>query len=288
MDSFATLGVDFFVRLFFILLGAFVFFYLVYKAQALIRGSKVVRYSDKIDNFTEIKHLLTNALAQRARVKVRLNGRHRSFLSGLIDVTGSYVLIDALFPEEGNELIKESDFISIDFIIKEKGKKTFFIPYTFDSKFTKQQLYKGYPAIRIEMPTLIQRNQKRSYYRMEPSLKNPLFIRLHIEGRETVEKIANISGGGVGFYTNLSKEVLWKGRTIENASFDLPGYGEIHCPVIIHILTQNDNPVLIDGKSYFNYCGAEFGEIPAATRNNIIGYIIKQEREELRRMHRVE
>ncbi len=288
MESFGTLGASFFIRLLFILIGIFIFFYLVYRVQLLIRGSKTVKYSDRIETSSEVKNLLLNALDQRARVKVRLNGRRRSFLSGLIDVGGGYILIDALFPEEGNEMIKESEFISIDFQIREKGKKTFFIPYTFDSKFVKQEIFKGFSAIRIEIPTLIQRNQKRSYYRMEPSLKNPLFISFNVQGKEVVEKIANISGGGVGFYTNLSKEVLWKGLKIDNAAFTLPGYGEIICSVIIHSFMQNDNPVLIGGKPYFNYCGAEFADIDNATRNKIIAYIIKQEREELRRMHRVE
>ena len=104
--------------------------------------------------------------------------------------------------------------------------------------------------------------------------------------KKITQKIENISAGGVSFYTNLTKSILWPGKRIENSIITLPDKSHVKCPLTIRSLFQNDEPLIIDGKKYFYNCGAQFMGINNSTRDNIIKYVLEKERKELMRLHR--
>ena len=231
---------------------------------------------------SDIHTVLNMVIKQRSRFIIRLNNRGRSFSSILLKIDPQVLLIDSLFPYEGNELIDHSSFISVKFIIKEAKD----VPYKFNSTYTASESFKGYPALKISFPEIVKRDQKRLFHRVEPAVNEPVYAKFSMDGNKMTEKIANISGGGVGFYTNLGKSVLWRGREIDRVSITLPDSPVINCLVIIQIVSQTGHPVLIGGKPYYNYCGAEFGNLDENTRNKIVRYVIERERTELKRISR--
>jgi c-di-GMP-binding flagellar brake protein YcgR len=286
MDSFGTLGIDFFQKLVLYLIGAFAVAYMLYRLINYLRRPRRLSRAEKIDNPSDIKQLLKDAKKQRVRFRVRMNERKRSFNSSLVRLSGGWLLIDSLFPEEGNTLIADAALITIDFNLKEDDRNLLVIPYTFTATFAGNETVDGLPALRITLPNIIWRVQRRNYLRISPPVNQPAYISFSLDETPVREKIANISGGGVGFYTTYSKSVLWIGRRLKNVVISIPGRDNIPCSITVHSLMQTEQTVLIDRKPYHFFCGAEFSDIDEKLREKIVQYVIEKEREALRRLSR--
>ncbi len=286
METYGTIAVLFFKKLFFVLLLVFIAAYLIYRLQTLLRRNVKIGWVERIENRSEISTILKTVISQKVYLKVRLNGRRRSFLSTLLSIQSSTLLIDALFPPEGNELITDTNFLRIDFTLRETAIEGSHIPYTFDVNYLNKEEMQNYPALRITFPQFIKRDQKRSYFRIDPPVNKPIYIHFFLDGQQTSAKIANISAGGVGFYTNQTKSVFWRNRKLKPVSIPLPGFPTIECAAIVHAHRQNDPPVLIDGNPVYYLCGVEFADLDTPQREIIIQYVIEKEREELRRLSR--
>ena len=260
--------------------------YAVYRMQRFFRREKRLSLADKIDDPADIVSVIRKAMSQKIRFRVRLNERRRSFVSLPIQVTQRSLLIDALFPTEGNELIEHSNLITIDFMLRESEHELLHIPYMFTSSYIRRETVKKYPALRITFPESVTRVQRRSYLRVDPPINKPLYVHYTLESGEEKVQIANISGGGIGFYTNHGKPVLRPGRTLDPVHISIAGYCEITTSLIIHTNSQSERPVLIEGKPYYSFCGAEFGKMEEPVREQVIRYVIEKERDELKRLSR--
>jgi len=247
------------------------------------KGAKAVMTFDATEDAHLIHDVLELALEKRAAFKVRLNNRGRSFSSTILKVDESAVFIDVLFPYEGNELIADSKFLNIEFIIKQIAH----VPYTFSALYMNSEVYDGYPCLRITLPNKIVRDQKRNYHRVSPSVNDPVYVKFELDGEPVSEKVANISGGGLGFFTNFGKAVLWNKREIRHAEITIPEPVTIELMTIVYTASQAQYPVLIGGKPYYYYCGAEFVGLDTKVREQIIRYVIEKEREELKRINRL-
>ena len=226
--------------------------------------------------------VLNAVILQKARFRIRMNNRGRSFNSSLVRLDYPYLLIDALFPFEGNEIIDESEFITADFVIEENGR----IPYTFRSKYIRKEQVDGYEALRIEFPEAIKRDQKRYYHRITPHVNEKTYVEFIINNESVREKIANISGGGLGFYTNLRSDVLWPGKRLSPVYIFLNGTTVKSSMAVVNLMHQADIPVLINGRPRHYYCGAEFLDIDEKMRSKIIKYVVNSERKYLKRLSR--
>ncbi|MCP4717537.1 MAG: hypothetical protein GY868_20645 [Deltaproteobacteria bacterium] len=277
---------DFFGTLLLYLLLFFAAGMCIYFLQRLLKKPKSIKIADIIRDAADIESILLKAIDQKQRLRVRMNERKRTFLSMLLKTSRSHILIDGLFPEEGNDLIDDADFITIDFTMRESVTDILQIPYSFKSAYIRQERHKGYPALRINFPESIQRVQRRQYLRISPPVNAPLFVTFELDNKSHTEKIANISGGGVGFYTNHSRATLCPGLRLTTVTIDLPDYIAFTCPASIHINTQIEQPVIIDSKPYYFFCGVEFEGIKEETRETIIRYVVEKERAELKRINR--
>lgn len=276
-----------------VLLAIFVFG-LVYNTLTRYFSAKFSKgIVQKIDLVTEphdIRNMIDTAISQKTRIKIKINNRGQSYTSSIIKTESMLntftLLIDSLFPPEGNEKIQYARFVNIEYSVKESEKGISRIPYTFNASYIEHKEYDHYDAVRLTFPKSIHRGQKRSFMRIEPSVKEPLFIKFEINNKKMTQKIENISAGGVSFYTNLTKTVLWPGKRIEKAIITLPDICLIKCPIIIRSIMQTSESVIIDGRRYFYTCGAQFMGINNDTRDNIIKYVLEKERKQLKRMHR--
>ena len=260
---------------------------LIYLLKSLLKKkSSLVFTSEKIVDPQDIELVLQTGIKQKSQFIIQLNGRGRAFNSSLLAIGSRHLTIDAVFPEEGNELIEDSRFIKIDFNVKEKDEDLRYIPYTLNSTYIKSEIYKGYPALSISYPDLINRNQKRNYLRVSPLMNEPVYIKFQMKGRQHHVKIDNISGGGIGFYTNLDKSALWLGQIINPLFIEFPDASVIECSGIVQMASQNDHAVIIDGKPQHYYCGIGFKNMDNPNSNRIIQYVIDRERRELRRLSR--
>jgi c-di-GMP-binding flagellar brake protein YcgR len=286
MEFFGTLAGPFFQKLLFILLGLFCAAYVAYRLQNHLRAGRVLTLAAVIDAPEDMYRVFKTVMKQKIRFQVRLNGRRRSYDSSLIEVRHDRLYIDALFPEEGQALIASSRFIEVDFMLREAIGDFRHIPYAFRSAYLESVSIRGYPGVRIAFPERIRRHQRREYLRISPPVQQPLHVRLTVDGAEVQEKVANISGGGLGFYTRLGREVLWPGRQIQSAGIDLPNGARISCAVTVRKHALNDRTIMADRKPCPYYCGIEFTGADEQVRETVVRYVIERERDELRRLSR--
>ncbi|MCX8044758.1 MAG: flagellar brake protein [Desulfobacterota bacterium] len=243
-------------------------------------------HADRIDDPDDILLMLKTIMQEKARLKIHCNDRRRTYTSSLLVIDPSTLLIDELFPAEGNERIRESNFITVDFSLRNPEGQRLHLSYSFPSTYVADEQWHGLPAIRIAFPTLITRNQKRSYLRVSPPVNEPLFIRYVVQGREHIDKIVNISASGARFYTNLGKSVLAPGTHLDDVRIDIPNGGSISCSAVVRTLHHNEQPVIINGKQVFFSCGIEFIGLSDAVRDNIVKYALLRERQELKYLTR--
>lgn len=261
--------------------------YSVYRFQQKKRKRRLLfLHADQIDDPGDIQQMLGTLIREKVRLRVRLNERRKSYISSLLSFDASSLLIDELFPLEGNELIHESHSITVDFMLTSIGRQRIYTSYGFESRHVASQQWKGFPALRISMPSKIIRNQKRKYLRISPPVNEPLYIRYVMQGREQVDKIANISANGASFYTALTRSTLAPGTQLDQIIIELPGHCIIQCPAIVRGFRQNEQPVMIDGRQIPNYCGIEFVHLNESMCDKIVKYVLSRERQELRHLSR--
>jgi c-di-GMP-binding flagellar brake protein YcgR len=267
---------------------------MIYNTTSKIISSKISKSKlpkiDFINNPSDIHNLINLAIKDKTRIKLKINNREPSYNTSIIkkeSILNSHtLLIDSLFPPDGNDKIQYAKSAIAEFSFKGIESKSNLIPYSFTTNYIDQKEYENFNALRITFPKAINRGQKREFLRIEPSVNQPLFIKFKIKDKKMTQKIENISAGGVNFFTNLTKAVLCHGKRIEQVLITLPDQSQIRCPIVIKSIFQNNDLIFIDGKRYSYSCGAQFLEIDNSVKDNIIKYVLEKERNELKNLHR--
>jgi c-di-GMP-binding flagellar brake protein YcgR len=267
---------------------------MIYNTTSKIISSKISKSKlpkiDFINNPSDIHNLIDLAINEKTRIKLKINNREPSYNTSIIkkeSILNHHTLqIDSLFPPEGNDKIQHSFKAVAEFIIKGIATENQIIPYSFTTNYIDQKDYENFKSLRITFPKAINRRQKREFLRVEPSVNKPLFIKFKIKDNKMTQKIENISAGGISFFTNLTKTVLWPGKRIEKILITLPDQSQLTCPILIRSIFRNNDPIFIGGKRYSYSCGAQFLEIDNNVRDNIIKYVLEKERNELKHLHR--
>jgi c-di-GMP-binding flagellar brake protein YcgR len=244
-------------------------------------GIKLLPAFDVTDDPGHIEALLKAAQQHHALLRVRLNNRGTVFNSTILEVAKDSVLIDALYPQEGNALIADARFVSLEIIIKQITA----VPFQCSAGFTAHASSRGLPALRLSLPDTITRNQKRNYHRVDLLPEDNIHVSFTVAGTAVHDPVANISGAGIGFYSNHESTLLHHGRTIEQVTIAMPEPTVVESITILYKVNQLRYPVLIRDTVYHYYYGAEFTGIRNETREKIIQYGIEKEREALQRTY---
>jgi len=278
------------ISLIFVVVSLIAFTFQIWQKRQIKNALAKLLDADVLSTYKDITTILAMAQKQRVPFIIKRNAKGESFNSFLIKIdsisTPHTLLIDSLFPEEGNELIVTSQFISVAFSLKNTESEYLNIPYVFIIHYLRGETHRGHPALRISFPETIKRNQRRNYKRVEPLIKEPINIALKFKDREVTENVANISGGGIGFYTNLDKSILRPGSKINSVFFTLPDGTKITCQLIVRRITRNVPKEISNSKHYPFYCGAEFVDLDNVLNKKIILYVLQREREDLKRLSR--
>jgi len=269
----------------------FVITFMSWLWQTHLRKKTLTRILDAnaLTTRKNIEIVLKIAQEQRSTFVIKKEAKGEPFNSFLLknDLSqrSPILLIDSLFPKEGNDLIADARYISVVFYLKKTAGGDPNIPYMFNTHHLGKGTYQGYPAWKISFPEAIERNQRRNYKRIEPAEEKSIDITLTLDNQIVMESIANISGGGIGFYTHFDESVFWIGKIIDKSSFRLPDGTEISSPIIVRWLTKDIDKEI--SKKANLYCGAQFMNSDNVKRNKIIKYVAGREREELRKLGEV-
>lgn len=240
--------------------------------------AKLLLTFDTTDDPKRIHDFLKTALQSRCLLRIMLNNHGTAFNSSILSIEPNSILIDALYPHEGNMLIAEAKIVSLEIIIRRFTS----IPFQCISHFMGHESSMGYPALRLSCPPKITRNQKRNYHRVELTTEDNVRISFSVNEKNIYDPAVNISGSGIGFYSNYDPAVLKQGLRIERISIEMKETIHIDCITIVYAVNMLREPVVIQGKKYNFYYGAEFTTISNDIREKIIQYVTDKEREALK------
>ncbi len=259
--------------------------YFLYQKYLEKRRRTTFSFAGRITSSTDIIELLNSVKKNQTRIQMKLNARGPSFYSSLLKIDKKHIIIDSLFPKEGNSLISDSDFIEVEFTARDSDRSLDHLPYIFTTKYLSTQKTEGWTSFKISMPREIERNQKREYMRIEPMVNEPLFLSLNTDNDKNLKKIANISAGGLCFYTQKADDFS-NGQSIDSVRFVLPDGTDINTAIGIRNIIRVRPPVVINNVTHFFRCGAEFLNIDNLSRDKVFRYVIDRERKELKRISR--
>ena len=90
--------------------------YFLFKKAILYRQKKTATLSHLgiIDSNSDVRLVLKDVDRQKKRLQIKLNNKNRSFTSSILKIDSRSLIIDALFPPEGNAIIEASYFIIVE------------------------------------------------------------------------------------------------------------------------------------------------------------------------------
>ncbi len=259
---------------------------ILYKMNRGGRKEKAGGVPVRIKRKNDVRDMLQEAADQKVHLQIKLQGVNKYYKSTILDIDQATVVIDALFPAEGNMQLQKSQTLQIEFALKDSATRKRSVPYSFNSFYQTQLELDRCRVLSIDMPETIERVQRRRHLRVVPPAQESLCVGFRLDGKFFNEKIADISGGGIGFYTNLDASALWVGRIVEPVWVNFTSISPVQCSVIIRSMKHFEKPVFIEGKPSLYYCGAEYVTIDEAARDEIVHYVFARQREQLRNIGR--
>ena len=142
--------------------------------------------------------------------------RFHSHFSAQTDLPKQHLVLEALFPDYGNELLSSNRFISVSFA-KGDFLVSFTAPFEKGWKEDKNWLWK------IAFPESAALTRSRRHSRVEPSPGEPVGVYLIVDDNAILGNVIDISVGGTLFVSKVRAPILETGKTIEGAQLKLPG-----------------------------------------------------------------
>ncbi len=187
-----------------------------------------------------------------------------------------WIIIDRLVPEGGNKFIENSQSLKVSYTLNDIG-------YEFDSTFMGRVKKDGYDALKISYPENIRTTQKRKYFRVAPSVTQPVVISIKATGNEPLDikrLMRDISEGGISFPVNASEDFLLQlkqEKRLDVIHFTLPGQEPIKTKGIIRGIFKTEGGISV--------CGVEFIDLKEADMAKIYRYVVERQKEELKKIN---
>ena len=172
-------------------------------------------------------------------VEVRFTERNNvSYQSLILDlnVEGRYAVIDELFPSLGKPVMPGEP---VEIVSQGKG-----MPIQFHSEVLALEMIDGVPAYKIALPTQLQANQRRQYFRVEVPDDMDLSVKLDLaENLSPLCKVNNLSSAGINLRANRDiSQYLKSSRVIEGIRIHLPDNDVINCDLEIRSYEYRKTP----------------------------------------------
>ena len=185
-----------------------------------------------------------------------------SYSSSIIKIAEDYITIDSLMPQNGNLSLLESSYLKLNF--KFKNNEHFFVSKLYD--FRKNN---DYFKFNIYKPLEILSLEKRKYFRIEPSLKEPVGLSFFLNNKYFNANIYDIGGEGISFLLDFPIE---KHTVLEGVKIEFPGNIQaITVRMEIRAATRLDNLKYKTGAQLINLGHKE--------QDIMFKYIFKRQRE---------
>ncbi|MFC1591938.1 PilZ domain-containing protein, partial [Thermodesulfobacteriota bacterium] len=172
------------------------------------------------------------------------------------------------------KIIRHTKSINVEFSIPDPINTTDDITYNFNAIYLRDEACGKQPALRISYP------EKRLYPRVDPSPAHPLQVTIFLGDTLSTEQLANISEGGLGFYSNVENPAASPWLRFKIA-FTLPDAMKIETMVVVRWYIALEKPKTVAGKQLKYYYGVEFEGLNIVQQETVVNYIIEREYESL-------
>lgn len=140
--------------------------------------------------------------------------------------------------------------------------------------------FKGQEALRMRIPEVLARMQRRESVRVAVPEDKPSFCTLqtsaaHGDAGRLRLQVADVSTGGLGLHLPTANAAIAPGKAYHDCSLELPGVGQMRCTLGI-VYVREAAP-----GSRALRAGCRFVDLPALSREQMRGYVARLERAHL-------
>ncbi len=221
--------------------------------------------SDHLTDPDQIIFHLEELIKERNFVSLRLDDGPLTYATIFLNLDKGEepgIFMDAVIPEEGNDLTMNSKKITLNYVFKG-------ISFGFKSRYLGMEKDK-FIAFKISIPQEIKKMVNRGAVRVRPSFAEPINVLFE---EYDVEEAADIAAGGLAFYT---KRIIEKGEIYDNFVFILPpDYRKMHIHAEVVRFLKQAAPSRRDK----HICCVEFLDMRPSQRERIVKYIFQRMRQ---------
>lgn len=223
-----------------------------------------------VDGRDAIVHLLRSMVGRDIVLCGAFNGGREVLLTAVLEVDPGQgiVYLDINANEERNQLFRAST--RVVFFANFDGARV-----QWASSAIADDQYDGRQAFRIEIPETLQRIQRRTSYRVNTPVTDPVMCRVPIAEGEVELRLVDISVEGVGVLLPSSVEhAIRKGAMFERCRLEHPELGS----VMIAVTVQNVWETELKNGTKSPRAGLEFLSIETGGQAKIQRFVYKMER----------
>ena len=210
----------------------------------------------------EIHSILKGFANQKKPVIIYPVPFNDEYTTSILKVKDDTITVDSLIPKSGNLKITESSYLKIAF--KFSNNDHFFL-----SKLYSYEKDGDYLVFDIYKPIEILSLEKRKFFRIEPSISEPVIISFFYSNKYIETRLYDLSGEGFSFLLDFPLE---KHTVLENVKIKFP----LGLPEVTLRLEIRSN-VRLDNLKYKT--GAKAINIKPAQQDILFNYIFKRQRE---------
>lgn len=191
-----------------------------------------------------------------------------------VDEANDTVIIDCAPSAITNQRILESDEISFETALDN-------IRILFFASHAESCVYEDRPALKIPIPEILIRLQRRESYRVPVPVSNQARCAIPIPDETgAIEKtvilpLYNISAGGLALLDDSLQIDPAFNTLYENCRIELPG-----SPIVVTLQFRNSHQLSLASRKQIRHLGFQFVDLPNAVLAAIQRYITKLEREQ--------
>jgi len=217
----------------------------------------------------EIVSILRGLQAAREQVSMHWDGDGFA-LTLLLAVNPEFeeMVFDCTNDPEANRRLMKSERITLVSV-------TGGVKVQFTARHPDTTIFEGHPALRMRLPELLLRLQRREFFRVPASLSCQVAVESEGKVRVLELRVADMSLGGIALVTDKTCLELECGQVLENCHINLGALGAL----TVSLTVGNFSETTTRSGNRQQRIGCSFGKLPRNMETIVSRYIAQVERE---------
>ena len=226
----------------------------------------------------EIASLLRAVADSHIAVTVYFNQGAEFIVTNVLDVNPEFeeLILDLGADDTANRRLLQCERMTVVAFLDH-------IRLQFQAQRAEETVHEQLPALRIRLPEVLLRLQRRNFYRIRTPVAKPIaasFPDPADRGRRVSLRIFDLSCGGVALVAGEGEPALEPGTILEDCRIDLPEVGVLSTVLEVRNAAKHGEGVRTNLRRY----GCQFVGLPAALASAVQRYITKTERARAQRL----